>query len=238
MKRIALVLAVLFLGVTLFYGAPVYSGAEGYITMPRVDTASAGRFGLGLKYTYPRNFTVAANIVPLKFGNGGLEFGFGYDFVTEPLSPLLANMKLQFVKQAALGLMTEIGLVQGAQSYFTVYFAWEETLVAGKLSDSTATFALGYTFDRGTDINFFVGIQRQIFIPQIFLIADISNFPYKRHPQPDYANESRGIFNLGLRFIISPAFSIDICGLDLMDSNRSFMVGGNLYLSLWGGRHK
>lgn len=240
MKR--LIIALLFTGVSAaVYGAPTYSGAEGYIAVPRVDVAQAGRFGLSFKYSSAGVLTPAINVVPLK----NFEIGAGWDLNTYPgySNPILLNAKFQFAKQAAFGLDMELPTDGAGQFAATVFLAWEEKLSASGIIDSSATFLLGYTFDRSSNINFAVGIQRNLFLPMLYLIADFSNFPY-RHPSLSggslwHQNESRAIFNAGLRLVLADWISFDACGLDLLDSGqRGFMIGANLYVSLWRGGNR
>ncbi|URA10909.1 hypothetical protein [Thermospira aquatica] len=230
MKRI--VVGVFFgMLVTLGFGAPTYSGADGYIIVPSVDAAYSGRLGLSVKYTPQLPLTVAANFSPLS----QLELGAGIDISTQPTSPLLLNGKFQFTKQGAIGAMGEIGL-DNTGNFFSLYFAWQEGFKASGIGSSGATFLVGYTFNNAWNINFAIGFQRNFLIPQLYIVADFSNFPYKYGVGASYANDHRGILNAGLRFILTDFFSLDFVGLDLMDANRSLMVGGNLYLGLWGGR--
>ncbi len=240
MKRIALVIALLAGAALSVYAAPTYSGAEGYIALPRVDVADAGRFGISFKYSTPGVLTPSINIVPFKM----FEIGAGWDINTAggAMNPILLNVKLQFVKPAALGLSMEIPMESTGNFTATLYLAWEERFQAGTLADSFATFLLGYTFNEGSNINFGIGIQKNLFIPQLFLIADFGNFPY-RHGQAGGAllhqDENRAIFNGGLRVILTKWLSFDFCGLDVLDAGqRELMIGANLYVSLWGGSHR
>ncbi len=232
MKKHLIMAVMIFLGSTWAMAAPTYDGSDGYITMPTVETPDKGRLGISLKYTTSSTLTPAINIVPLK----GWEIGAGWDinFGANSMAPLLLSTKIQFVKQAAIGFKAELGLESWQQNFFSLYLAWVEQLKAGGVADSTATFAFGYTFGQWSNINFFLGFQRNIFIPKLYLIGDISNFPYRYNFTPWRAtSEGRGIVNLGLRLILTPSFSLDLAGLDLMDSNRQLMLGGNLYLGLW-----
>lgn len=241
MRRLLLIMVVVFGFVAVSFAAPVYTGAEGYIVLPRVEVASAGRFGLSLKYTYSSLFTPAINIVPIRFGQGGLEIGWGWDLGGDTtLNPMLVSLKFQFVTKAALGGVLEIPMatdnVRG-----TIYLAWEEKFQASKIADSYATFLIGYTFGEGGNINFGIGIQKNLFIPQLYLIADFCNFPYRfggGGTSRSHLNENRGILNVGIRLVVVSWLSFDFVGTDLMDGDRGFMVGGNLYLSLWGGKNK
>ncbi len=229
--RKALVGIGLVMMVSLAMAAPTYSGADGYIIVPSVEAAYGGRFGLSFKYTPEVPLTVAANFSPLS----QLELGAGIDIGTRPQSPLLLNGKFQFTKQGALGAMGEIGL-DNTGNFFSLYFAWQEGFNASGVGSSGATFIVGYTFNNAWDINFAIGFQRNFLIPQLYIIADFSNFPYKYGVGAPYASTHRGILNAGLRFILTDFFSVDFVGLDLMDGNRSLMVGGNIYFGLWGGR--
>lgn len=241
MKKVSVVLFIVAAMAVSGYSAPTYSGAEGYIALPRVDVADAGRFGLSLKYSFNGTLTPALNIVPFK----NFEIGAGWDINTGggAMNPILLNAKIQFVKPAAFGVNMEIPTDAGANFTATIYLAWEEVFQAGSLGDSAATFHLGYTFGSGSDINFGIGIQKNLFIPQLFLIADFSNFPY-RHPGISggyltHQNENRAIFNAGLRIILAPWISFDFCGLDLLDAGqRGLMIGANFYVALWGGSHR
>jgi hypothetical protein len=236
MKRILAVITAAFITAGASYGAPTYTGAEGYITMPRVDVAGAGRFGLSLKYTFDGFITPAINIVPFN----GLEIGAGWDLSANNygMTPVMANVKLQFVKEAAIGFMMEIPTANYQTFHGTIYLAWEQLFSASGVSDDSATFAIGYTFDRGSDINVFIGIQKSLFIPQLYLVADFSNFPYRFNGSLPHASDNRGVLNLGLRIVPLKWLSFDIAGLDLFDGNRSMMIGVNLYVSLWGGGSK
>jgi len=230
MKRILLLLGVFCLSVSGI-AAPTYSGADGYIIAPSVEAAYSGRFGLSVKYTPELPLTIAANFSPLS----QLEIGAGIDIGTRPQSPLLLNGKFQFTKQGAIGAMGEIGL-DNTGNFFSLYFAWQEGFNASGIGSSGATFVLGYTFNNAWDINFAIGFQRNFLIPQLYIVADFSNFPYKYGVGAPYASTHRGILNAGLRFILTDFFSLDFVGLDLMDGNRSLMVGGNVYFGLWGGK--
>jgi len=236
MKRILFSLLLLFGLTSIVLAAPVYSGAEGYITMPRADVAYTGRMGFSLKYTHSGMLTPAVNIVP--FPN--LEIGAAVDLEvgsTSMLNPFLVNAKYQIFKNpdAAVGFMAEIPTSAGETFYPTVYAALQQRTI--KIADFSTTLGIGYTFGRGSDINFYIGFQRQIFNPKIYLLGDFSNFPYRFQSAPP-ANASRGIVNLGFRFILNKAISFDLYGLDLMDSNRSIGVAGNIYFQLWNGGHK
>lgn len=213
------------------WAAPTYDGSDGYITMPSVDVPDRGRLGLSLKYTSESTLTPSLNIVPLK----GWEIGAGWDidFDAGFMNPLLLSTKFQFVKQAAIGFKAELGLETFHNNFFTLYLAWVEQLKAGGVADSTATFSFGYTFGQWSNINFFLGFQRNIFIPKLYLIGDISNFPYRYQGSGSHLSAFRGIVNLGLRLILTPSFSLDLAGMDLMDANRRIQLGGNLYLGLW-----
>ncbi|OHD54317.1 MAG: hypothetical protein A2Y33_01310 [Spirochaetes bacterium GWF1_51_8] len=235
MKKILLLLFVMIMTAGMAFAAPTFSGAEGYIAMPRVDAAHAGRFGLSLKYNFSGLITPAINIVPFS----GFEIGLGWDLnVNGGMNPFLANVKFQFVKQAALGFMMEIPTASPQDFHGTIYLAWEELLSASGIVDSSATFAVGYTFNHGSDINFFVGIQRNLFIPMLYLVADFSNFPYRFQGFLPHADSGRGILNIGLRLVLAPWLSFDVAGLDLFDGNRSWMIGANFYVALWGGGNK
>ncbi len=231
MKRAILLLSVFLMVKAVSYGAPVYDGAEGYITMPTVNVPDTGRLGIALKYTTHGILSPAVNLVPFK--NFELGVGWDIDFDVAYKNPLLLSAKFQFVKQAAFGFKAELGLESWQRNYFSLYLAWVEQLKAGGVVDSTATFAFGYTFDQGSNINFYLGFQRNIFIPKLYLIGDISNFPYRIQGSGSHRSDSRGIVNLGLRLILTDNFSLDLSGLDLMDGNRQLMLGGNLYLGLW-----
>ncbi len=234
-KKILVSLAVLLFSTTLF-AAPTYTGAEGYITMPRADVAHSGRVGLSLKYTHSMMFTPAINIVP--FPN--LEVGAAIDLEvgsTAMMNPFLINAKYQIFANpdAAIGFLGEIPTSTGEAFYPTVYVALQQRTI--KIADFSTTLGLGYTFGRGSDINFYIGFQRQIFNPKIYLIGDFSNFPYRFQSAPP-ASDSRGVVNLGLRFLVNSAISVDLYGLDLMDSNRRVAISGNFYFQLWKGNHK
>ncbi|NPV02737.1 MAG: hypothetical protein HPY53_15290 [Brevinematales bacterium] len=236
MRKFLGVLAIAFISAGISYGAPTYTGAEGYITMPRVGVADAGRFGLTIKYTFNGLITPAINIVPFN----GFEIGAGWDISGNNgvMNPLMGNVKIQFVKEAAIGFMMEIPTANYHAFHGTIYLAWEQLFSASGVSDDSATFAVGYTFDRGSDINVFIGIQKSLFIPQLYIVADFSNFPYRFGGWLPYQSDGRGVLNLGLRIVPLKWISFDIAGLDLFDGNRSWMIGANLYVSLWGGGSK
>ena len=218
-----------FFAMSVSFSAPVYSGADGYLTMPGADVPHQRRVGLSFKYTSASILTPALNIVPIK----NLEIGAGWDLDLHSsfVNPLLLSLKYQFVSKAAIGFISELSL-SGRQNYFTLYLAWKEKLQAAGLVDSTATFSFGYTFDQGSNINFYMGFLRNIFLPRLYLVGDISNFPYRIDGTGSHRNVSRGIVNLGLRLMLTKNISIDFAGMDLMDDNRQLMLGGNLYLKL------
>ena len=232
MKRFVVVLLLMLTVAVTSFAAPVYTGADGYLTMPAVDVPKKGRVGLSFKYTSASTLTPAFNIVPLK----NFEIGAGWDLDLNDsyVNPIMISLKYQFVSKAAIGFLTELALNAGAHNYYTLYLAWREKLQAGGLVDSTATFSFGYTFNRGSNINFYMGFQRNIFLPRLYLVGDVSNFPYRLEGtgRGSYLSDNRGIVNLGLRLMITKNISIDFAGMDLMDSDRQLMLGGNLYLKL------
>lgn len=226
MKRIGIILGLLTVSVML-YAAPTYMGQEGYIAVPRVDVPYTGRLGLSFKFTGNVLFTPVINFVPFE----DFEISAAMDLLPEPMAPLLIGAQYQFVEQAALGFYGEIPFNTGQSFAGTVYLSWEELLSASGVADSSATFSLGYTFGagQGSNINFAVGLQRYLFW-KMYLVADFSNFPYRHMgAKNDHLNESRAILNIGLRLILTDWISIDFAGMDLMDGNRTWMVGGNFY---------
>ncbi len=228
MKRILFILAAIHCIPAFIFPAPVYNGSEGYITAPSAEVLSNGTVSAALKYTYMDTFTGAVNIVLLP----GFEAGAGWDVNTSPQSPVLAGVKYQFLDNPALavGFTGEISTGQG-QNYYTIYIALQE-----KMPGFDTTLSFGYTVGMETLLNFSIGFQKELFIPQFCLIGDFSNYPYKYFPAVSYNSPARGIVNLGLRLYPFSFLSIDIIGLDVMDGERDFAAGVNFSWDLWGVR--
>jgi hypothetical protein len=225
MKQLLLTGILVSVITALSSAATVYSGAEGYIAMPRAKAARDGRLCAGLKYSYPSLFTAALNFVPLP----GLELGFGLDIGNNLVHPPLISVKYQLFS-LGFGMLAEFASAEGQSDYYTFYFAWQEDIIG-----FNTTIGVGYTLFNPGIVRFFMGFQKEIF-PKVHLICDFANFPYRFNETPDFPSSviaQNGIVNLGLRFIVTPFLSFDIAGNDLMDPERYFSVTVTGYFNLW-----
>ena len=114
----AVLISILFAAGSAF-SAPVHSGAEGYIAVPRAKVARDGRLSVGIKFTAPSLFTAAVNFVPLP----GLELGFGIDIGNNIVHPPLVSLKYQLLS-FGLGMLAEFAAAEGQSDYYTFYFSW------------------------------------------------------------------------------------------------------------------
>lgn len=232
MKKISLLslalLMVFGMGVSSF-AAPVYNGLDGYVQLPRVDTPYTKRVALTAKYTYSSMFTPVLSLVPID----GLQLGMGWDIAEfqTGFNPLIASLQYQFYDKSAIGFSGEIPLNDAHRFYGTLYVAWEESFSASGAGSDSATFLVGYTFGNSSSINFGIGFQKSTFIDGLSVVCDFSNFPYRNQGwHRSHMNTDRGILNIGFRYVAADWLSIDFSGMDLFDSNRSFMTGLNFYL--------
>ena len=225
MRKILLIIPLLLISAGAVYSAPVYSGAEGYIAVPRAKVARDGRLCVGIKYTSPSLFTTAVNFVPLP----GLELGFGLDIGNNLVHPPLVSLKYQLLS-FGLGMLAEFAATQGQSDFYTFYFSWQEDIIG-----FNTTIAVGYTLFHPGTVRFFIGFQKEIF-PKVHLIGDFANFAYRLNETADFSPSQamlNGIANIGLRFIVTPFLSVDVAGIDLMDPGRSVSVGATGYFNLW-----
>jgi len=219
---------------TIFGVMPAYNGAGGYIIAPSAEVSTHGSLGITARYTYNNMLTPALNFSLVDH----IEIGAGWDinFGSGVYNPVLlsAKIKLPFENAIALGFTAELFKYGDTYAnYYSPYGCMQETI-----KGFDTTLGLGYTFDRQRlqwgNINFFIGFKKEIIAPYIILMGDFANFPYKHNRAPALRaiDSSRGIVNLGVRFLLTEKIALDVMGLDLMDSNRNISAGMSVLLGL------
>jgi len=106
----------------------------------------------------------------------------------------------------------------------------------GNPAETTVTigsteFTSAVDFGMGFDVNF----MPQYLKGFVHWVTDFSNFSYSRQAQG--ANVNRAMFNTGVRIAVLHSHSrlklnVDLLGLDLLDTNRSFSAGLNFGMSI------
>ncbi|HBE03299.1 MAG: hypothetical protein A2096_14800 [Spirochaetes bacterium GWF1_41_5] len=237
MKKIVFII-ICFVSYSALFASTTYSaGADGFISVPAVTTPYSKKVTAGFHYTGfdSHTLTPAFNFTPVSKEKFGLEFGAAWDILPDnspALAPILSGVKLRFSKSAALGGWFEIPVHNSQGLAFNLYFAWQVNFKLGRMGSGSTSLGIGYTFQSALrrDINFHIGFMQQAFIPELFLVADFANYPY-RHSGPGMLNQSvqRGIVNIGLRAVLVSFLSLDLAGVDLMDQTRGLRGSLNLY---------
>ena len=212
-------------------GNATISGSNGYIVIPSAETAWSGK-RTTISTGYSGIFTGSYAHVPY------IQMGFASNYelslavdISEEVDVLLGG-KWRFARgqnsSLTLGVVGQLLNVttasnQAAQVYIASTF--NSTFIEWP---AKTTILIGYTFDGplNTDIDFGMGYQTAL-LPNVFkgkvdFLVDFGNVSYSASPSGGSA-DSRGMLNLGLRFLPIQFMtfiyaSADIRALNVFDS--------------------
>lgn len=206
------------------------TGGTGIIAYPSIDVSKSFEIGIGGQWVALPDMVFSPKF---SLEIQGFNLGIAFDYSTYNNGfpkPLMFSGK--YVITPGLG-------IYGDLQWYTDpnYLAFSFMLLGGNglfgLSvgggwDLTFGFGIAFTPRYDWNLNMFFGIQKAIFSDVLFLKAELANYSYRIVYDPFFANDHRGIFNLGLNIVPAKWISIGINGLDLLDDNRSLSISVNL----------
>lgn len=232
-RKVIAILFVLLISVSGFSIAKDYNlgatGGTGIIIYPSLDVSRNFEIGLGGQWV-----AIPSSVISPKFSLSiqGFNLGVAFDYSTYNNGwpkPLMFSLK--YVIQKGLGIYGDFQwyidpndvaisfMLLGGNGLFglSIGGGWDLTFGFG------VNFAPGYDWN----LNTFFGIQKAIYGDVLFLKAELANHSYRVLFDPFFANDHRGVFNLGLNIVPANWITISISALDLLDANRSLALSLN-----------
>ena len=235
LKKVLVIVLLIGLSVSAFAaktgGTPIIGGGTGILTIPTASTIGSG-VDLGFYFIAPDTIAVSAGfgLIPKL----DLSVGFELDDDGSDTDPYLhLRGKYRFsgdnsTDKWAFGLDVTLAMGDGAAdtSQITIYIVNTYFLSSWQFS-----WGFGYTFDNDDNINFMVGLSKEI-ISNLYLEMDFSNYP-NRYYGGSHMNSGRGIVNIGARLHLFDGVLRLTAGLfDAFDDTREFGLGVALKLKL------
>ncbi|MDR1418999.1 MAG: hypothetical protein LBI86_01370 [Treponema sp.] len=200
------------MGISLFHWVEITGAVD---LQPEIRSNTDGV--LGAKLQFPTTKTALAI-------GGNIQFLRNSDYSTAHVVIHGFSQDIQFSRHKGY---STAGHIYAAATYGGEFFSWP----------AETTFALGYTFveDNRDNIDFGMGFDL-LLLPDILQrfvhwIVDFSNFSYTAQPLGTDP-WTRGSLNTGLRVDLAAIpvlnrfkFNIDLMLLDLLDEDRSIVVG-------------
>ncbi|MCX8028374.1 MAG: hypothetical protein N2712_00030 [Brevinematales bacterium] len=231
MKRLVYVMILL---IVISFASSLYSlskdfdlastGGTGIIMYPSLDVSKSFEIGIGGQVVLLPDVVFSP---ALSIAFQGFNLGVAVDYSTSGgILPVIFSAKYQIA--------SGIG-IYGDLQWFTQVddIAFSLMLLGGNglfgLSigggwDLTFGFGMAFTPRYDWNLNVFFGVQKSVYADILFIRAELANYSYRIFYDPFFANDRRGVFNLGLNIVPAKWISIGVNGLDLLDANRSLAL--------------
>jgi hypothetical protein len=231
MKRFIIAFTIILISLSAYPLSKDYNisstGGTGIITYPSIDVSSSFEIGLGANWVFAPG-SVISPALSIAIQNFNIGVAFDYSTYNEGWpKPLMVSLKYQ-IDKAGLGIygdwqynidpneMAFNFMLLGGNGFLglTIGGGWDITMGLGISSTPRFDWAL----------NTFIGMQKAIYKDFLFLNIEFGNYSYRRLHDPYFADDHRGIFNIGLNVVPANWIAIAINFLDVLDGNRSIMA--------------
>jgi hypothetical protein len=228
MKKLAIMAAVLLLPGGVVFGAnsggsPIVGGGTGILTVPTARTMGTGALDLGFYFIGPKTFAVSGGFGLMNELDLSIGFELDDNNVQDPF--LHIRSKYRFAGSDANGWAFgadfghALGEGGGKQSHFTIYLVNSFYQASWQF-----TWGFGYTFGSKDNINFMVGVSREV-VQNLYVEVDYSNYSY-RYFDGGHLSEHRGIGNAALRLhLLDGKLRLTLGLFDAFDANREIGLG-------------
>jgi hypothetical protein len=234
-KRIMLVFGLLLLAASGFAtvsgGSPIVGGGTGILTVPTARTIGSGGIDLGFYFIGPKTFAISAGFGLLN--EFDLSVGFEVDddngsYGLDPFVHIRSKYRFSGSDSNGWAFGADLGLAlgdgSGDKSQFSLYVVNSFYQASWQF-----TWGGGYTFGSRNNINFMVGVSREI-VQNLYFEVDFSNFSY-RYFGGDHLSQDRGIGNAALRLLLfGGKFRLSLGLFDAFDSTRQIGLGAAVKL--------
>lgn len=207
-------------------GSPIVGGGTGILTVPTARTMGSGALDLGFYFIGPKTFAVSGGFGLMEELDLSIGFEIDSDGGAANLDPFLhIRSKYRFAGSDANGWAFgadfghALGDGGGDKSHFTLYIANSFYQASWQF-----TWGAGYTFGSDDNINFMVGVSREI-VQNLYIEVDYSNYSYRYFPG-GHLSENRGIGNAALRLhLLDGKLRLTLGLFDAFDANRELGLG-------------
>ena len=231
MKKVISILLILFISVFGYSLSKDYNisstGGTGVIIYPSIDVSSTFEIGLGANWVFAPG-SVISPALSIAIQNFNIGLAFDYSTYNEGWpKPLILSLKYQ-IDKAGLGIYGDWQYNMDPNNMaFNVMLLGGNGFLGLTIGGGwNITMGIGISFTPNFDwaLNTFIGLQKAIYKDLLFLNAEFGNYSYRRIYDPYFADDHRGIFNLGINIAPANWITIGVNFLDLLDNNRSIMA--------------
>ncbi|MEN2997608.1 MAG: hypothetical protein ABDH28_01000 [Brevinematia bacterium] len=205
------------------------TGGTGVIIYPSLEVSKQFEIGIGGQVVALPDMAISPKF---SLSIQGFNLGIAFDYATSRNGwpkPLMFSTK--YVIQKGLGIYGDLHWnIDPNNIAFSFMLLGGEGLFGMSVGggwDLTFGFGVAFTPTYDWNLNVFFAIQKAIYSDVLFLKAELANYSYRVIYEPFFANDRRGICNLGLNIVPANWITIGINGLDLLDNNRSLSLNLN-----------